>query len=387
MRRSQLEVNEYISAIVMSDLQLGLLGIGIVAVLAVLAYNKWQEIRYRRRAERDFGSPLDDVLLQTENSKGDSEPARAGVDHAGIPRSQKFPSARIDPVFGTESAPVPEVATRPESDQHVLAEEFDFIVVVECAEEVEAGSIIEASAKAMTIGNPSKAVRWEGFREQIGAWEPLRANGRYANIRAGMQLVDRGGAASAGDLASFEASVQKVALALGAIPMAGSLAAAATRALELDRLCTEVDIQIALNVTPKQGVTFTGSKVRASADSAGLTLDPDGRFRRRIDGKEQYSLRSRDGAQIRENQESLVNGLTLELDVPRAPGGMDTFEEFRDCAVRLASELNGDITDDNGIPLTQAAFDSIIARVSEVHRTMEYHGLRAAGSAALRLFS
>ena len=36
----------------MSELQLGLLGIGILVVVGVLAYNKLQERRLRREAER-----------------------------------------------------------------------------------------------------------------------------------------------------------------------------------------------------------------------------------------------------------------------------------------------------------------------------------------------
>ena len=47
----------------MSDLQLGLLGIGILVVIGVLAYNKLQEARLKRQSEESFGSQHDDVLL------------------------------------------------------------------------------------------------------------------------------------------------------------------------------------------------------------------------------------------------------------------------------------------------------------------------------------
>ena len=47
----------------MSELQLGLLGIGVLVVLGVLAYNKLQEARLKRQAEEVFGSKHDDVLL------------------------------------------------------------------------------------------------------------------------------------------------------------------------------------------------------------------------------------------------------------------------------------------------------------------------------------
>src|ERR1039458_7084043 len=47
----------------MSELQLGLLGIGVLVVLGVLAYNKLQEARLKRQAEEVFGSKHADVLL------------------------------------------------------------------------------------------------------------------------------------------------------------------------------------------------------------------------------------------------------------------------------------------------------------------------------------
>ena len=47
----------------MTDLQLGLAVIGAIAVAAVLVYNRWQERRVRREAQRAFGSGHSDVLV------------------------------------------------------------------------------------------------------------------------------------------------------------------------------------------------------------------------------------------------------------------------------------------------------------------------------------
>ena len=47
----------------MNELQLGLLAIGVVAIVAVLGFNRWQERKYRRQAEQRFQSSHDDVLL------------------------------------------------------------------------------------------------------------------------------------------------------------------------------------------------------------------------------------------------------------------------------------------------------------------------------------
>ena len=51
----------------MTELQLGLIGLGVVAVCGVVIYNKWQERKHRALAERVLGSPAQDALFdQTE---------------------------------------------------------------------------------------------------------------------------------------------------------------------------------------------------------------------------------------------------------------------------------------------------------------------------------
>ena len=49
----------------MSDLQIGLLFIGVVVIAAVVVYNRMQEARFRRRAEASFGRNGGDALLES----------------------------------------------------------------------------------------------------------------------------------------------------------------------------------------------------------------------------------------------------------------------------------------------------------------------------------
>ena len=52
----------------MSDLQISLLILGAVIIVAVVAYNRIQETRFRRRAEGAFSANHSDVLMDAENS-------------------------------------------------------------------------------------------------------------------------------------------------------------------------------------------------------------------------------------------------------------------------------------------------------------------------------
>lgn len=63
----------------MSELQLGLIGLGTIAVIGVFAYNKWQEHRHRKLAERVLQHGHADVLLDghRESEAPRSVPPRA----------------------------------------------------------------------------------------------------------------------------------------------------------------------------------------------------------------------------------------------------------------------------------------------------------------------
>src|SRR5512140_3087170 len=67
----------------MSELQIGLLAIGAVVVAAVLVYNRIQEGRARREAERNFRSGHEDVLI--------GQPAVAQDGEAGGDASHEAP--------------------------------------------------------------------------------------------------------------------------------------------------------------------------------------------------------------------------------------------------------------------------------------------------------
>ena len=53
----------------MTELQMGLIGLGATAVVGVLGYNKWQEYRHRKLAEAVLKPQHDDVLLADAPAK------------------------------------------------------------------------------------------------------------------------------------------------------------------------------------------------------------------------------------------------------------------------------------------------------------------------------
>ena len=351
----------------MSELQLGLLAVGIGIVAAVFGYNKWQEARYRREAEANIARPGEDVLL-----------------HSPVPAAgRREPTLEADEPTLPDIVPPGEMTAAPPAPA-VLSQAIDFIVEME-ADPPMRGAALLAAATAQS-GRPAKSVHWEG--DSGSGWEALRPDGWYGRVRAGMQLVDRKGPVSEQDLEAFEAGVTQAASTVRARVAPPELGAALRAAASLDRFCGEVDIQIAVHVIPAEQ-PFQGTNVRALAEAAGLSLERDGRFRLRDEqGRALFSLANEAAAapfSAADMRTLQTTALLVELDVPRAPGA--AFARFRDFALHAASALGGSLVDDNRSVLKAASFEAIAAQLQPVYESMQAQGLAAGSPLALRLFS
>jgi FtsZ-interacting cell division protein ZipA len=353
----------------MGELQFGLIAIGTLVVAGVFLYNKWQERRYRREAEAAFGSRHEDVLMRSGAAEGQA-------------RAPREASERIEPMLATgDAAAGPAAASR-----QVLSEAVDFIVPLETPEQVSGATILDSAGAALE--QCPRSVHLEGFDEALGAWELVVPEHSYSRMRAGLQLVDRRGAADADELAQFGAAIEEAGASLGVLATVPGSDQALARAVELDRFCGDVDIRIAVHVV-NDGAPFPGARLDAVARAAGFELDePDGKFRCRDDaGRVICALVNFEPIPFTTDSLATLStrAVTLELDVPRTPRG--AFARYREAAERIARELNGRIVDDNRQPVGAAAFEAIAAQLQAVHAAMEARGLAPGGALALRLFS
>jgi FtsZ-interacting cell division protein ZipA len=180
-----------------------------------------------------------------------------------------------------------------------------------------------------------------------------------------------------------------VALALAAEADFPDTDAALAQAAALDRFCAEVDVQIGLSVIGSESHTFSGSKLRALAESAGCAIGRDGRFHRPgDDGTELFSLANIEPMPFHpETIRTLqTRGITVFFDVPRVPASAAAFRRFIDFAHHLEQALGGVLVDDNRKPIGQAALEAIGQQLERIHQTMQARGIPAGGPLALRLF-
>ena len=367
----------------MSDLQLSLLAIGVALVVGVVAYNKWQEAKVRRRTEATFGSRHGDVLLHEAGAASGAEPQPVTSPPASPP------DRNIEHTLEEPAPPVPGFEAAAALPSFVILDPaIDYIVELSCARPV-GGAEIATHANALLEEGLIKPVHWEGHDESRSVWRPISGDGRYLRLRTGLQLADRAGPVTENDLLAFCGEVQEVALALAAQPDFPDTDQALARAQELDRFCTEVDVQIGLSVIGSESHMFAGSKVRSLAEAAGLAIGRDGRFHRPgEDGGELFSLANLEPMPFHpETIKTLqTRGVTVLFDVPRVPESASAFRRFIDFAHQLEHALGGVLVDDNRKPIGQAALEAIGQQLERIHQTMNARGIPAGGPIALRLF-
>ncbi len=384
----------------MSDLQLGLLAIGAAVVVGVIAYNRWQEARVRRRTEGAFVGRHEDILLgrgevgAAPAASPPREPAasspRAAAPQPEVDRTIEHTLAvpAVDPASAAPPAVrLDESASRLAAG--ALDPAVDYIVELDCARAVT-GADLARHAQALLGEGMIRPVHWEGFDDARALWRSVASEGRYRRLRVGLQLTGRSGPADEEELTAFCGEVQEAALALAAQPDFPDAAAAAARAQELDRFCASVDVQIGLSVIGSESHAFSGSKVRMLAESAGMAIGRDGRFHRLAeDGTELFSLANLEpmpfhAETIRTLQ---TRGVTALFDVPRVSASPSAFRRFIDFAHQLEQALGGVLVDDNRKPIGQAALEAIGQQLEGIHQTMAARGIPAGGPIAVRLFS
>lgn len=428
----------------MTELQLGLIGLGATAVVGVFGYNKWQEYRQRKLAQAVLKPHHADILLG-DGPKVPAQPVDAERSEPEVRAATPAPGdARVEPVFVDlhptlpsddmvtapaditlpeapvfvspappvdakpvlEAAPAPMVAqVTPDVPEAVtdlvpdipagalsaelLDPRFEFIVAMELVEPVLAMDVIHSQRPALV--RVSKPVHWFGFNERSREWERLQPDSdlKLRRLRVGLQLVNRQGPLSDGDMTIFTNAMRALAdeqMAVADMPSSRVL----DQAAEIDRFCAAVDLEIGLNLVSR-GSAFSGTKIRALAEAAGMVLGLGGVFTRYDDnGRVLFSLQNYESTQFSADtlRTLTTHGLTFLLDVPRVDHGERTFMQMTEIAKRFADTLNGALVDDNRQPLSESQLDHIRREfIGRPQATMASYGLTAGSPQALRLFS
>ena len=383
-----------------SELQIALIGLGVAAVVGIVAYNKWQERKHSRHAEKTFRRDTHDVLLDpspvAKRPKDRLEPSlEPGLDGDGNEPAGQGDTPRISaqpasPVFPPTAATQHGGRHKTPALPDMLDARIDCAILVESIEALEAPRLWPVQREQLQ--GLEKPVRWFGFDDRENVWRSLDAHSAGAHhwFCASMQMVDRRGAIKDQQFKQFADAVHRVADQFLAVPANVPVRAAAlASASEMDQFCASMDIQVGINIVT-DGEAFPGTKIRALAEAGGLSLADDGAFHALDDeGRTLFTLSNLEPALFAATEMRTLNtrGLTLLLDVPLVSDGVATFDRMMRQAKQMADTLHGVVVDDNRSQIGPEAAQLIRNQIRQFQAEMANRKMPAGGALSIRLFS
>ena len=389
----------------MTELQASLIAIGAVIVVGVIAYNKWTEWRAKNSVENAFSDMPDDVLMGGGNSH--PSPHQSQHDDAAHEHRDDEHDHSAHDEYHQQHEQLDQhehghVDHTDEEDQHVTAQsahatraeplEFlhataktspldpvvDCIIPLALEHPLRGEKIIAAFQSLRFVGN--KLVQVIGETE-AGNLEPVAHGGAYHSLQVGVQMASRLSPLSELEYSELVLGLNNMGDELGSMPDIPDMSQVISDARRLHQFIQEFDVQLSVNVRSK-GMPWLVATMRPALQRQGLDLRPDGRLIMSDgDGGMLFSI-SMNASPADESTKMM----TLLLPVPMVESHRQGFEAMTAFAKSLASRLSGEVIDDSGQPLNDAALDAIAAQVNDFYHAMEEYGVTAGSSAAKRLF-
>ena len=403
----------------MTELTMSLLGAGSCVIVAVVAYNFWQEYKARKKVERAFGNGQDDVLMRNDThaagetlqrhepslhagTPGAGNPAAAahsgsGTAHASQQQRAQTPSAANpeDAESGSGHADhdggAPHQGVQPQTEHagqdKALApksapvagplpiDEFiDCVIPLEFEHPVRGEKILTEIQSLRRVGN--KPVHFVG-EHHPGVREVITHAGIYTQLYAGVQLVSRSGALNELEYSELLMKLRQIADNLNAHPDLPDMQHVMDAGRDLHH-----DAQLSVNVHTNDS-PWEIQTLLAALTKHGFSSRPDGRMAM-MDGEggPLFTLSTNSNA-----AEQVTRRITLLLDVPCVAAERHGFNAMVACAKSLALRLGGTVVDDGNQILDDATLSDIEGQVGMFYAAMQAADIPAGSTRALRLFS
>ena len=413
--------------------------LGLAVILAVIAYNMYQENQYRKQVREQFGHSDKDALLNSKTSH-----VRDGKESGGkglfVKKANKAQEAALrnlqeqDEIFAAKAKlakpsaiktdvelameddftdePVQhtviglnnEITTQAASDEPInlpsaanqplvsldelsqvelpwFDPRFDYLAYIALSEAQELHALPRLSNRHrfQIIGCT--------MDDRFQVAEPIPSV-YYQGFVVGLQAVSRNGLATQEELQQFNQQVDTFAQLMGGKVLHTDLAAFTEVAQALDTFCARVDQTIAIHLVSHSNIS--GVELRASVENLGFVLGEDGAFHYTGQtGSPMFAIHSLTGDAftnaLLDNQS--YKGFSMLLDIPHAPAGEKTFDLFMDLAVRLSGQLGLDLVNDKMEEVSTQWLKDIRNYVLARQEEMLKVGIKPGSKQALRLFS
>lgn len=344
----------------MDSLQVGLAILGAGVLVLMLAYYLWVSRGQNPRREK--------TLLDDPSAASNLEPTLDVVASVATPESTDF------------ALPVPE-------KKPTLDALLDAIAPIALDASVSGEAILAALPPTRRVGSKPFAV--EGLNATSACWETPRAGQRYQALQAGVQLANRSGALNDIEFSEFVIETQRFCDAVGGTPDFPDMRSEVARARELDQFASAHDAQIGFVLRARRAAWSAGYIQQMAAR---LGLLPGALAGRMVlpastPGAPAIFSLSYEPTTDDEGAQQTLRDVNLALDVPLVDRQELPFARLCEVAIALARDMDGVITDDNGVALPGSAMDVIAAELEQLYDTLAQHEFEAGSALARRLFS
>lgn len=351
----------------MSQLQIGLVLIGVLSVLGVIAYNKLLEKRAARKRAQ--------VVEDSENSfLSSSRPSVAQGERT---------EPRLTTVVNTANSALSLTVVDRGFD-----EAFEQIVSLSFDQAMSGGALFEACRGVEYAGN--KPIDLAATHAVSHKLELIRPDESYSGLHMGVLLANRSGALSAIEYSEFVQHVQRVAEKLDTTVDTAEMSEVLERAKTLDEQLAGIDMQVAIHVVSNSGA-WLPDVVSSAAVEAGFSHRPNGQFIYYRGGAEIFHMHALDQEgrylPILPDTSLSTVALSLNFDVPRAPEIENPFQVLISVARGIAARLGASVVDDHRRPVNDAAIDQVEKQLRPLYAQMREIGVPAGSAKALRLFA
>jgi len=345
----------------MSNLQLGLVVIGALVLLGLVAHSAWSARANAPRQPEPMG-----VLPESEAAA--QEPSLEDEGFDAMRRSH--PMAR-----------------RPAID--ALIDAIAAVNLDPLATAVSGEAAMAAFPTTRRAG--TKLFSIEGFNAETQEWESPAAGARYHVFQTGVQLANRSGPLNDIEYSEFVMKTQAFADALGATPEFPEMRDEVARARELDNFASAHDAQLGLNLRVRQAAWSPGYVAQMAAQQGFVAGQLPGRMvmASATDGLPPLlSLTFDSQAVLAEDPDkTAIYELVLHLDVPQVDRADQPFDRMCHAAQAMAQSMDGVVTDDNGQALSPQALQTISQELHRLYDMLEQRDFAAGSALARRLFS
>ncbi len=389
----------------MSTLQLSLAILGGLVLVAVVAYNAWNNHRnapkraqpqpepaapdpQEVRLEPSLDAALEDPPAWSTAPPQEHEP-REGDELAPVAASAASATSAASAPPTAHAAP-PAPATPSAYERKLQLDPLLDAMASLLVESLVPGELAQAAMPPSRRAG-SKPFTIEGFNAASQQWEVPQPGHRYMAFQAGVQLANRTGALTQIEFSEFVSKVQAFADAVNAAPEFPDMQHEVARARELDQFAMEHDLQISF-VLRAQHSAWSPGYVQQCAARLGFVLAPQpGRMvlPNNLPGLPPLLSLSYDplAAQAEDLNQSAVRDVGLSLDVPQVEREAQPYGRLREVAEALCKAMDGVLCNQEGQPLPTMALDAIVGDLELLYDQLDARELAAGSALARRLFS